>query len=1368
MANQTLIDAFNNQAIYTTAGNDLAFRELTLAGVDLPAVRQALIAHKAFWLNFGFNDADFVDDDAFIDAGADDTAIEVILQMAASARVSIVLQDPAIDDAVLNAFIKANDEAAIRQLLDVDPTKAATGDLTRIPGWDPLQNTIITDEATRQLQALAKKSLLLKKINALRAQNANEVPEVTRKLNALLTANNDATFRAAAQAIGIADNDVLAQLNHGNMPPDIFSLAAKKSFLLNAEALFNNAFGPGKIDASALLIGADNAFSAGLPVPYQGKLRVADVADVKAELGKHFLKANMLQKTPAALRNIAQAAEVDALRVLLKRDPQDTFVDIAVTEDTKKEYRHAAAQTLLTQHLLNSRDTAALSALAGARNFNDFLSTLTRLEALGLAGDANKAVREAFDPALVNETLVAILPTAYIRLDMLNGEAAHLEALLTAPDEPDTFAQAYSQEFNILINLQVYVRYFEKATNRQMVREQALLALTQRKLLSENNHVLIQAVADAADTQALQDAIRALLGTAAANGLINPANALADTPLYQNLQTAAQFETRLRAIEAGVYANMAAAINGLEAEFPNMATEELHHAELRLVKSLLKKTPALQRDALNKLVTASNEAGIKNALHDLGINQHGFVTKQNMKELQAHATAGLFNHEINAASSIGENKYPELLRLLMGFPFEKQQAIFANPLIIPALLRVQSANELKAILKIPSTAITPELTQEYERIALSRRIHNAAIGNILAGLPTLTLSSDMVDNINTLLHDNARARFGGAADFINSIRDLRGIVAPDDEVSFNRAFGLNDAGNAEVNQAVGRDLVHNQHQWNGPLFVVIDNVGLGAKNDAEKDILRRVACLTKGEVFPGAQIDPLIAAFNDATSRQDLLTRINALPLSEAMKNTFAKELSLVEFNQLKRPLRKAKFLSPATFQATINANNVILNTQQVLFDELSDKHKGARKELERLSHLKALKWLSPAFQALAMKHANELEPHFAEIAKGCDIIALQLEDQLNTVREQLRSLPSDVDINLLGNPQRKELIAYRDKLKKRDQIIEEQFAMYSRMQRVLTGDPDAQTPLLRKGVLQTIRDAKETRQEIKFLGYASASMDYPLSEKKAHLERGYTGQAASELDDTLERNIGTGLHYEATPDNLKVEEGFFREYTIGTGPLAGHFIEERGVNDAKAQLDEKGNVSFEPAVKFTLNKFPTLPPLRNGQPAPMTQALHDARVQFATAVIAQALSGSQNMPTPDDPIVLKGSNGEKLLYLWTALMVVGVDPKAIKVVSTAFNPADRMGTLYGYVNTFGTDNEFTFDKNHPAVNNILTGMKELSDEKKGSWMEQRLRADVLAKARKTSTMFKENLGGARGVTEKFAEENAKTDTAASKPPTLS
>jgi hypothetical protein len=203
-------------------------------------------------------------------------------------------------------------------------------------------------------------------------------------------------------------------------------------------------------------------------------------------------------------------------------------------------------------------------------------------------------------------------------------------------------------------------------------------------------------------------------------------------------------------------------------------------------------------------------------------------------------------------------------------------------------------------------------------------------------------------------------------------------------------------------------------------------------------------------------------------------------------------------------------------------------------------------------------------------------------------------------------------------------------------------------------------------------------------------------------LRPGYTGEKAPEMNMEMVKG-GDPKPYMVDPDNMKLGKDEFFEHTIGTGNKEGYLIEERGLRNRSASYKSGRGVEFPVDVKIIPSKFPPKDP---NDPA------ETGRVQFAMAAAGLLLAGAS--PSPDNKILLQGPDPEKMLHLWTALIMqmeaMGVsNPEKCIVMRCPFvDLSQQKGMLYGYADDSHYEKYY---RNSPVVKKQKEGMEELTQD---------------------------------------------------------
>ena len=426
--------------------------------------------------------------------------------------------------------------------------------------------------------------------------------------------------------------------------------------------------------------------------------------------------------------------------------------------------------------------------------------------------------------------------------------------------------------------------------------------------------------------------------------------------------------------------------------------------------------------------------------------------------------------------------------------------------------------------------------------------------------------------------------------------------------------------------------------------------------------------------------------------------------------------LTILDFERLRK---KAVYLSTDYNTLMDEDKTILANMRHVSsIQKVDDKIRG---ELRLLAGIQPIHWFNPGFQAAAKKHATEMASHFKELAKGSHVLLKYLKPLHCDLVELLASIPNDDAIAnatpILEAPHIKAIKDYRALLTRYLQQVDKELERYKPVSRLLDGDRSAKHPILKQGLLKTLKEAAAEKKDLKFFTFNSSTADHPMTERAQHFQSDYvSGPTIGHATTLIHTDANSPIHYDMT-DAIAAET--FREHTINGGkPLAGSFIEERRASFPASTVDSTGLGPYLPDIKLTINKFPTLA----NAPAPNTIQAHEltrARVEYALAFACLFLAESSGAPDAEHPIVLRGINLEELRYIWTALMILGkmvpymkFDHNFIKVLNTPLHAEDELGRFYGFSNN--SCYETNFKPHLSFVHELTAGIKEVSKDKLG------------------------------------------------------
>ncbi|HHF7348008.1 TPA: hypothetical protein ACPSKE_001176 [Legionella feeleii] len=1337
--------------------------------------RGAILAKKDFW--HGFN-AMVVDplppnDDNFLTlaGGGAGQSFAELHKLVTQRRVQAGLKGlgHTLDEAFLVDLIN-NDANNARAKLATKP--AVFGDLTSLsqPGpWDPTSQNFLTDPAIDAIKAQAKEQLLLNKIKNTVATEA-QIKELIAE-----AALGDGQFQAKLQ---LAPWNLTAPTAANLTVATGFTDIVKKAALEKGLALAINEITPDVIGTPAILATLNETpanFKRDFGVPYTGEVLLDDAAvnKAKGQLGQRFLLAKLPQLGAPRVDDLAalaaQGSVADFARVLkthrdLAGHPIDVnnFVDHAITPTSLPILRQTAALQALKIKIAQCEDPAALDALIAATTKEQVKQVLTDKPAFGFS--TSPAFREALNNlslAQVNDIVAA----AHVQKRLLAADATQLKAFVASPTAANDIQTYMGHNLSVAMQPKVTAHLTpERITD---IREKALLGYIKTELIKPTvipTHDL-NALVRAGRVDDVRDGVRLLMGGPGhheADGLIG-AHGDHDSGYLQQIRAYAAAEQVYRTtsgyedLNDGNYDTIVNAVNNLNTSAPGvhqrplmavLPPQEKQALQERVVTDLVKRFPTAKAghppQQVTALALAKNEAEFATALTSMGITEQSWVNKESREGVQKAANARALDFQISASAQFGAEAHPELLALVKQLPLNKQQELLSKPEVMKALLNVQDAHdelakrEAERVVKdILGEAIDVKpFVEENYRLYLINQIASPEIARIIAQQsPPVDINPGKIRDINNILHahpgtDGLRNIFdnnGGAnSNYVETVKAIQGIIGVVPE-SFYRAFGLNAGGNHDFlaggDYALLRTPLNQQLGRNAHMIAK----ARGLNTDApDYRLITFCAALPKANNhFDNGQFDALKADLNAAPSLENFITTARTKPYHGMLNGqNFEQQLTPEVFKQLKREQSRQIILNNGTYAADLRDKKRELDTVTDLFAKMKKADDKVRKQLERFGNTKSIDWFNPAFHAAAKQNAEKLGPEFLQFAKGCDAFVTQLAHQKAVIDEQLASLPSQTAVAALPSPERdaqkRDIEAYRKVLIDKGNLVGKELEHYQKMQKVLRGDPANPNPLMQKGLVKTVEEAKAGKQDIRFHFESECGPDRPISEMAEFFKPDWRGQKTIPAGggSTMSATGGSRpAYYHAVP---VVAEGMVRPHRISYGGdsthpndrLTGGFLEQRGSDRGTPGKD--GSMEYLPSIKLTVNAFPQKLP---GPPPTSDKALHEARVNFSMAMACQILAGLHDAPNKDNRIILDGTDHDELRYLWSGLVAMGkanpdmaFGPDAIKVISGAFQPENEKGTFYGLSSKSLYETGF---KGSPALTKAESFFTEASGHKK-------------------------------------------------------
>lgn len=1380
--------------------------------------RGVILAKKGFWHGFHAmdvdppkpNDGTFLDDTGgLVGGGANFTALHK-LAVQRRAQAGLKASGSTLDEAFLVDLINGDATNARTKLATKPAIFGALSTLTHPAAWDPATQDFLTDTAVDAIKAQAKEQLLLNKIKNTAASKAEIEHLITE------AAAGTARFRVALQAAPWN----LSGPTAGNLAHTDFTDAVKKTALEKGLALTINGISQAHLLDPAIVLATLNKdtanFKNDIGAPYtDALLGEPEIQKAKGQLGQRFLTAKLSQLGGPRVGDLVALASqgdvagfvttVKTYADLAGGAPADVnnFVAHAVTPTSLPILRQTAALQALKIKIAQCEDPAALDALIAATTKEQVKQVLTDKSAFGFS--TSPAFREALNnlsPAQVNDIVAA----AHVQKRLLAADATQLKAFVASPTAANDI-QVYMGH-NLSVAMQPKVTAHLTPERITEIREKALLGYAKTELLKPTviDDDALDALVQAGDVNDVRDGVRLLMGGTEADGLIT-AHLDHDSGYLQQIRAYAAAEQvfrdgkELANLDGGDYDTLVAAINDLNGHPPQvhqqalmavLPPQEKQLLQERMVTDLVSRFPTAKAghspQQLTALAVAKNEAEFATALTNMGITEQSWVNEGARARVQEAACAKALDFQINATGP-----HPQLLALVKQLPLKKQQELLTKPDVMAALLNVavETGNEADAaakvrnILGVGSSVNVDGFIQENKNLALLSQIANPEVARILAQqTPPLTATPAVIQEINDMIHANVGG--GGhsvfdtanaaGANYINIINNIKGKFYVHSDANFFAAFGLNPAGTAlDGGAGALRAPIEQQHARNVNMLAKANGV---LPTQPDYKLITFCTALKKTAPFTTA---PAGAANNHYDRLKEDIQASASLEAFMTVAATrggsyygaldpaaLRQQLTPEVFKQLKREQSRQILLENATYANNLTDKKREIDKISALFEKMKTADDKIRGELERFGNTKPIDWFNPAFHPAAKQNAAKLGPEFLEFAKGCDAFVTQLAHQKALIDEQLASLPSQTAVAALPSPpardaQKRDIEAYRKVLIDKGNLVGKELEHYQKMQKVLRGDPDSPNPLMQKGLVKTVEEAKEGKQDIRFHFDSECEPDRPASEMAEFFKADWRGKKTIPAGvSTMSATGGNRpAYYHAVP---VVAEGMVRAHRISYGGdpthpnerLTGGFLEQRGADRGTPGKD--GSMEYLPSIKLTVNAFPQKLPANPPHPETTDQALHEARVNFSMAMACQVLAGLHDAPTKDNPIILDGTDPKEMQYLWSGLVAMGkanpnmsFGPDAIKVISGAFQPKNEMGTIYGLSSNSLYEKGF---KGSPALTKAESFFTEASGHKSGN---QKGLSQTTKDLTKLSQMFKQDLQGVKrvaGVVDEVNREN--------------
>lgn len=679
---------------------------------------------------------------------------------------------------------------------------------------------------------------------------------------------------------------------------------------------------------------------------------------------------------------------------------------------------------------------------------------------------------------------------------------------------------------------------------------------------------------------------------------------------------------------------------------------------------------------------------------------------------------------IDAHSPHKSNAHKVLVALLEQLPVNKLQQLLNDLKKVGRLLIEKDAEVLNRILSEPDLD-TVSLARENERLQLFSQIHNAEIARILAKvIPPIPINLKMIKEINEAIFTNIDepARYIQTVERIVLAIYLNTDYSGDNNKNLYKSFDitLDNAGQTQsrtldVPHPI-EELVTSQYRKNIALLEKIAN----SQDPVIKEILGFVLTLDKSRAFTESEVTELIQDFRSAENRSNLIEIIRRAPYAHKLHTSWQLLLTPDAYQKINHLIKKEALSNEGNYEEILKKFEADLADDRKKSMSLAKTDKQIQSALNTIARLNTLNWINPAFKDEAKVRASKLENKFFSLAEHSSEVVLLNQGLKKRTEEQLAVLKEAKRSDFVVTEHRTALDQRIQKLKKDLQRINTILIKYQPLQKRLKGDPASSDPLLQKGILQTLKEAKQGNQEIQFTDFynkndlANSYEDFPAGERANLLNK--TGvKLAPATDPTSGERPGQVVHEGFRAIN-RLATGYIREHRIssevisGQGPsIVGRFLEE---HEPIATPKETTKIAAraQSAMKLTASEFPDISTLEGC----------DAAVTLTMAMAAK-LTEDLVIPLKNKPaFILRGANKDQVAYLWTALMIIGKnDPKkkfdkdAIKIISNSeFTPSTETGFLFGFSKKSKYETVF---KDSPHIQTYLNSIKQVSDVKTGN-----------------------------------------------------
>lgn len=491
--------------------------------------------------------------------------------------------------------------------------------------------------------------------------------------------------------------------------------------------------------------------------------------------------------------------------------------------------------------------------------------------------------------------------------------------------------------------------------------------------------------------------------------------------------------------------------------------------------------------------------------------------------------------------------------------------------------------------------------------------------------------------------------------------------------------------------------------------------------------------LQKSEEFADDLITPFLSEVSNAESKEALIAEIKNNPSllgnDETLIAAFEKQLTTSQFLKLQVAAKKAAYIRD--FPAQHKALKTEVEKLSTEFTDLTNENYFFKQRLLKAATLQNMDFINPTFQAASYENAISMEQDLADLDRMSQIMLAKCQSQLDAVQRLKDVLPTDEENEALYDDQSSipyKVAGQREKLTNLENYINTVKAYYERIALRLHGDPnvsitdkgikdlpdpEASVRLIKRGMLDVVKEAKAGKSQICLLDADFADiLDYDdTPENRAqHREATYTGDLPQQLqgnDPAQMQSRGESRKYTTLPP---LQEGKRREHIkyykseSSTSVFGSISYTDTGIGIA-ASGDQKGQVIMGRTT--VADKWPGD---LNRKGRTLT-AITDAEVEYAVNMCNLHLTAFNTDPTKKQPVYLNKGTKREIGVLWTVMQFMGVEAEAIALPAGCyFKPDEQKG---GFFNRFTDESVYKQIEKKPIIQDLKKGLDQVRADTK-------------------------------------------------------